>query len=313
MRRLAVIGLFIVFVANAGAQNTKNYTPVNMYMLNPLLANPAYSGAKESISGAVMMGANWLDIPNAQIKNWDAAGVMYSATGDFPITDKNSVGFLFVNNKFGANKNWAIYGHYAYRIITGAGKLSFGLRGGFNGYNRDLNDPSVRFRDPNDPVLNLDYRRPFPNFGAGVYWYTNTYNVGLSVPDFFFPTEGSKAFDADPKNYNYTLMGGYLFRISEDFKLKPSTMLSYSINGPLAYQGTLNFILKDMVWFGAGYKSQGIVFLLDIQPLSFLRIGYAWELPTGGVKQYAPWGSHEFLLRFDNSWELRNVSPVYFW
>jgi hypothetical protein len=68
-----------------------------------------------------------------------------------------------------------------------------------------------------------------------------------------------------------------------------------------------------MVWAGMGVKSKGFVLLAEFQAATWLRIGYAYELPTGGVKEYAPWGSHEILIRFDNSWEVRSVSPVYFW
>jgi type IX secretion system PorP/SprF family membrane protein len=313
MRRLLVIG-FVVAVLWGGmsAQNTKNYTPVNMYMLNPLLINPAYSGTKESLSANMMIGANWLDIPGAQLGKADAAGWMQSGSFDLPLSEQMAVGFIIRNNSFGVNNNFVFYGHYSYRIITGFGKLSFGLRAGLNHYNRNLLKAS--FRDPLDPVQQFDYSRMYPNFGAGVYWYNDNYNVGFSVPDFFFPPTGSGLFDGDPRNYNYTLTGGYLFRVSDNFKIKPSTMLTYSLKSPLAYQVNLSFIgFKDMVWLGLGYKSQGFVILAEFQAATYLRIGYAYEIPTGGVREYAPWGSHEILIRFDNSWEVRNVSPVYFW
>ena len=72
-------------------------------------------------------------------------------------------------------------------------------------------------------------------------------------------------------------------------------------------------MFQDMLWLGAGYKSQGIVVLLEVQAASPIRIGYAFEFPTGGVKEYAPWGSHEILIRYDFSYKLRSVSPAYFW
>ncbi|HEC44847.1 MAG TPA: type IX secretion system membrane protein PorP/SprF, partial [Bacteroides sp.] len=203
MRKLTTIGILFLMICGIGrAQNTKNYTPVNMYMLNPLLVNPAYSGARESMSFTTMLGANWVDMPNSQVKNLEAAGRMGSLTADFPLSEKNAVGLMIVQNKFGVNKNFAFYGHYSYRIITGTGKLSFGLRAGFNSYNRDLQQ--AHFREEEDPVRFLDYSLIYPNFGAGVYWYSDDYYVGLSIPDFFFPPLGSEAFDADPKNYMYT-------------------------------------------------------------------------------------------------------------
>ena len=309
------IGIAIVLVVIWGisqAQNTKNYTPVNMYMLNPLLINPAYSGTKESLSANMMLGANWLDIPGAQIGNADAAGWMQSGSFDLPLSEQMAVGFIIRNNSFGVNNNFVFYGHYAYRIITGFGKLSFGIRAGLNHYNRNLQ--KARFRDPNDPVQQFDYSRLYPNFGVGVYWYNDNYNIGFSIPDLFFPPQGSELFDGSPLNYNYTLTGGYLFQLSDNLKVKPSTMLTYSLKSPLSYQFNLNFIgFRDMVWLGAGIKSKGFVILAEIQAATYLRIGYAFELPTGGVREYAPWGSHEILIRFDNSWEIRNVSPVYFW
>jgi len=312
MNRLAVIGFIMIFCGSISAQNTKNYTPVNMYMLNPLLVNPAYSGTRESVSLTMMGGANWLDIPNAQVQSWDAAGIMYSLTGDVPLSEKNSVGGMIVSNRFGVNTNTVIYGHYAYRIITGVGKLSFGLRGGVNIYNRNLH--KAQFRDPGDPVQTMDFGRIYPNFGAGVYWYSDNYYAGFSIPDFFFPPKGSENFDSDPLNYNYILMGGYLFRISDDFKIKPSTMLTYSIKSPLVYQLNLNFIMfQDKFWAGVGYKSKGIMAVFEFQASSPIRIGYSWEFPTGGIKEYAPWGSHEILIRYDFSYKLRTVSPAYFW
>jgi type IX secretion system PorP/SprF family membrane protein len=313
MKKPIIIGLvLILFSAISTGQNTKNYTPVNMYMLNPMLINPAFSGTKESISGNLMVGANWLDIPGAKLGQASAAGWMQTMSFDYPITPKNAVGFLIKNNTFGVNSNFVFYGHYSYQINTGAGNLSFGLRAGLNSYNRDLN--KATFRDLGDPVQQLDYRRMYPNFGVGIYWYSLNYNVGFSIPDFFFPPLGSEAFDADPGNYNYTLMGGYLFSISSNLKIKPSTMLTYSIGAPLAYHLNLSFItFDDMVWLGVGYKPQGLIMLAEFQVRSYLRIGYAYEFPTGAVRQYAPWGSHEIMIRFDNTYKVGRVNNVYFW
>jgi type IX secretion system PorP/SprF family membrane protein len=284
-----------------------------MYMLNPLLINPAYSGVKESLSANMMVGANWLDIPGAQMGKANAAGWMQSGSFDYPLSEKNSVGVVIRNNSFGVNNNFVFYGHYAYRISMGGyGNLSFGIRAGLNSYNRNLQKAS--FRDPNDPVQQYDYSRMYPNFGAGVFWYDRSYYLGFSIPDFFFPPVGSESFDVSPANYNYTLIGGYLFNFSDEFKLRPSTMLTYSIGAPLAYQvNVFTVTMQDRLWLGAGYKSKGLVFLAEFQVRSYLRIGYAFEFPTGLVRDYAPWGSHEVLIRFDQSWTVRKVSNVYFW
>ena len=283
MKKLTVIGFVLVMICGSiSAQNTKNYTPVNLYMLNPLLVNPAYSGARESMSGTIMYGTNWAESVGAVFGNGFVAGRMVSGTFDYPLSEKNAVGGMVTDNSFGVNNNFAFYGHYSFRIITGAGKLSFGLRAGFNYYSRNLQNAS--FRAPGDPMQQLHDRSAFPNFGAGVYWYSNKYFAGFSIPDFFFPPTGSESFDSDPKNYNYTFMGGYLFRVSDDFKIKPSVLLNYSLNAPLAYQVNLSFVMfQDKVWFGAGYKSNGFVTLMEYQVSKPWRFGLSFECPTGGV------------------------------
>jgi type IX secretion system PorP/SprF family membrane protein len=171
------------------------------------------------------------------------------------------------------------------------------------------------FRDKvPDPVQAFDYSQTFPNFGVGVYWYSDNYYVGISVPDFFFPSEGSEAFDVNPQNYNYTFLGGYLFRISDEIKFRPSTMLAYSLGAPVSYQVNLSVVtFQDRIFAGVGYKSKGLVFMLEFQPTSTIRIGYAVEAPTGGVKALAPHWSHEILIRYDFTYELRTVSPAYFY
>ena len=304
MKRITFIGFLIVaaFQVSLG-QNTKNYTPVNMYMMNPLMINPGYAGAQDSWSGTLMYGKNWAGIPGA--------GSMMTVNGHTPLGQgKVAVGFLASNNSYGASRNTSFYGYYAYRINVGAGKVGLGIRAGFNNYSRQLT--KAAWHDNLDPVI-MDDTRFFPNFGVGAYWYTSTFYLGLSIPDFFFPPVGSESFDASPTNYNYKLMGGYLFRINDNFKIKPSALITYVQNSPLVFQANASFIFyKDMIWVGASYKPNGLVGILEGQITKWLRLGYAYEFPTGNLAGYTS-GSHEILIRFISNFELRAVSPGYFW
>lgn len=304
MKRIISIASLVIFILQASAgQSTKNYSPVNMYMMNPLLINPGYAGSKDSWAAAVMYGKSWAGMPGA--------GNMMTFTGHTPVGQgKVALGFLASNNSFGANRNTNAYFYYTYRINVGTGKIGLGLRAGGNYYARELSQ--AEFMDPADPVISDDSRF-FPNFGFGVYWYNRNFYLGISVPDFFFPPQGSETFDASPDNYSYTFTGGYLFRISDNFKIKPSTLVSYSMNAPVFYQANTSFIfLEDMIWLGASYKPNGMVAIAEFQVAKWLRLGYAYELPTGKLAGYTT-GSHEVLIRFVSSFELRAVNPGYFW
>ena len=290
-------------LASALGQNTKNYTPVNMYMMNPLLINPGYAGSKDSWSMTGMYGRSWVGMPHA--------GNMMTLTGHTPLKGgKVALGFLVSNNSFGVNRNTNAYLYYAYRINVGTGKIGLGLRAGGNNYARELS--RAEFMNSADPVIQ-DESRFFPNFGAGAFWYTDEFYLGISLPDFFFPPEGSGAFDASPANYSYTFTGGYLFRISDNFKIKPSTLISFNPNAPVFYQASTSFIfLDDMIWLGASYKPNGLVGIAEFQVTSWLRLGYAYEFPMGDLSGFTT-GSHEFLIRYVSTFELRAVNPGYFW
>ena len=286
-------------------QNTKHYTPVNMYMMNTLLINPGYAGTKEAMSGSLMYGNNWAGMPGA--------GNLMAMSFDSPVNwmkGRVALGALATSSTYGLNTNTNLYGYYNYRIPIGQGKLGLGLRAGVNNYSRRLT--KADFREANDPSQ-LDESRWFPNFGVGVFWYTADYYVGLSIPDFFFPPSGSNAFDHDVGNYNYTFVGGYIYTVSDRFRIKPSALVTYTQNSPLVYQATLNFILlNDMLWLGASYKPNGIVGIVEFQLQKWLRLGYAYEFPTGDLTGFTT-GSHEILLRLVYNKKLKVMSPGYFW
>ena len=305
MKKILIISVTVLIVIQfAKAQNTKHYTPVNMYMMNTLLINPGYAGTKEAMSGSLMYGMSWVGMPGA--------GTLTAMSFDSPINwlkGRVALGGLATSSTYGVNTNTNIYGYYNYRIPIGQGKLGLGLRAGVNNYSRNLTRADFRETDP----LQVDESRWFPNFGLGVFWFTADYYVGLSIPDFFFPPSGSNTFDHDVANYNYTFVGGVIFTVSDNVKIKPSALVTYTQNSPLVYQVSTSFILfQDMVWLGASYKPNGIVGIAEFQFKKWLRFGYAYEFPIGDLTGYTS-GSHEFLLRLVYNKKLRVISPGYFW
>jgi hypothetical protein len=108
-------------------------------------------------------------------------------------------------------------------------------------------------------------------------------------------------------------MGGYLFRISEKLKLKPSALLVYSLPAPLAYQANLTaIILEDMIWVSGGYKPGALVFIGEVQVGPAWRFGASLEWPVGSLNSFVG-QSFELMLRRDLTWEVRDVSPAYFY
>ncbi|MFD1294655.1 type IX secretion system membrane protein PorP/SprF, partial [Lutibacter holmesii] len=89
------------------------------------------------------------------------------------------MGLSIIHDEIGPVQENNIYADFSYTIFTGEeGRLAFGLKAGVT-----LLD--IGYLDTVDPdPLNEPVNQASPNFGAGVYYYTNKFYLGLSAPNF---------------------------------------------------------------------------------------------------------------------------------
>src|SRR5674476_1563726 len=141
------------------------YPVYSQYLQNGLLINPAYAGSRGALSTFLSYRMQWMGIPDAP--------VFQSVSLNAPTkNDKVGLGLMAQFMQFGFTKSQSIYFSYAYRIHFANGRLSFGLKGGFDRSN--TNYTGLATTTPNDPVF-LENDKPYflPNFGAGVYYYSD--------------------------------------------------------------------------------------------------------------------------------------------
>lgn len=306
MKRIILILSFVLFCAAVQSQNNSVFLPFNQYMFNTLIYNPAYAGAKESLSASLMYRKQWIGMKGTP--------EMFALTGHTPLrNNKIAVGFHVDNLSAGAgaerSNNAFLY--YSYRFLVRSGKLSLGLRAGGSITSRNLLDVERKVID--DPAY-VDETFAMPNFGAGVYYYTDKYYAGISVPFFLCANDTIRKISHDVRRYNFTGTAGVLFTFAENFKIKPSGYVQYTIDNPVLYYLSLSFItLHDAIWVTGSYKSTGeIISILEFQINKQLRLGYAYDFSVGDLKGYMS-GSHEIMLRYDLSYAVRATSPGYFW
>jgi len=84
-------------------------------------------------------------------------------------------------------------------------------------------------------------------------------------------------------------------------------------NAPVQADINCNFLYKERVWFGAGYRSgDAIVAMVEYQITPQLRIGYAYDMSTSRLRNYTS-GSHEVMLGLDFGRDLVKIkTPRYF-
>ena len=219
LTKIYIIAILLFSSSLCLAQQLPQFT---QYMFNTISINPAYAGSRGTFSAVGLHRSQWVGLeggPETQTLSIHA-----------PLrNEKIGIGASFISDQLGYENFSYLYGDFSYTIQTGVkSKLAFGVKAGFTHYTLDeelLTDPSV----VNDPFFNDVSNRWSPNVGAGVYWHTNRWYVGLSAPRILntdYNEGGSGSVDyVALERVSYYFTGGYVFDLSENTKLKPSVLL----------------------------------------------------------------------------------------
>ncbi|MGB0840360.1 MAG: PorP/SprF family type IX secretion system membrane protein [Chitinophagales bacterium] len=286
---------------DAKAQQDAQYT---QYMFNGLALNPAYAGTRDAISATAIYRHQWAGVVGAPRT--------FSFSVHSPLQEQAGLGLFVESDRIGIHNRLSLFASYAYRIVVGEGQLSIGLQGGLLNYQSDWNNlPNVA--DPGDVVLANPESKLLPNFGLGIHYYTERFYVGASIPH-MLDNELSEVSLQALQSRHYFITSGALIDLSTTLKVKPSIMLKAVSGSPLAADLNLSFLIRDVLWLGAGYRfGDALTFLGSFQFNNGLRLGYAYDLtrtdlqPTGGT--------HEVMLGFDFIKEGDNpvLNPRFFW
>jgi type IX secretion system PorP/SprF family membrane protein len=307
MKKTQYIILFLIFLSGFSVK-AQQYSISSQYLTNGLVINPAYAGSRGAMSVNLSYRKQWARI--------DGAPQFQNITLHSPINSKEKVagGFMASRISYGVTHITGLYGYYGYSVPLYKGKLSFGLKAGVDIMNNNYNDLVVI--DPDDALFMGSSSYTLPNFGAGVYYYSDKFFAGLSLPSFFSYRQSAE--DEYEVYYDYKLdeiflSTGGLFSVSNSFKIKPSMLLRYSFTEPLEADVNLNLIFADIFWIGGSYRiaEKAVVALVDLQVTPQLRIGYSYDYQAGQLRNYTS-GTHEISLRYEFEFSVSAASPRYF-
>lgn len=299
---LVPIGLLLVPVQKAHGQQESQYT---QYMYNTMNFNPAYTGSRGSLSMVGIYRNQWVGL--------DGAPKTLNFGAHSPIGVKGvGLGIGFMSDQIGPSSQSAIEADFSYTVqVSENTKLSFGVRGGMSLLDVDPN--KLLIYDPNDYDLQ---RKNYssPRVGAGTYLYADNWYIGLSSPNFL----ETKHFDdvqvstATQKAHFY-LMGGYVFALNQDLKLKPAVLAKAVSGAPLSIDVSANLLMYERVTLGAAYRLDAAVSAMaGFQVNDNIFVGYAYDYETTELNRYNS-GSHEVFLRFELGTKMSGkVNPRFF-
>ncbi len=258
--------------------------------------NPAASGIDGllNVQGAYSM----------QLVGFENAPSTMLATADLPLfflNPRHGAGVGFMNDKIGLFANKKLYIQYAYHQPLWGGRLSIGARLGllnetFDGSGLDLSDsgdPAFATAEVNGTGVDVD---------AGVrYTYKKLWYAGLSTMHLTGPTVklgDDKTHEVSVGRLFYAT-GGYTVHFRQPrYVLYTSAILRTDmqawrgdVTARLAYDGE-----KIHLYGGLSYSPTVSVGVQLGTTFHGLKIGYAYEIYTGGIG--ALHGTHELVLGY---------------
>lgn len=282
--------LLFFSIVKINAQQEAQYT---QYMYNVLSYNPAYAGSREVISVFGSHRNQWVGLDGAPKTN--------TLSIHSPINEQLGLGVNFLNDRLGPMDNNNITASFSYAIdIDRFYKIVFGFSGTLDLLNVDYSKLTIF--DPYDQrfAYNIDNQLS-PNFGAGVFAYSDQMYVGFSVPNILETKhyEHNLASVTQDKIHFY-LTGGYVFDVEEyNMKIKPTILTKFVLGAPLQVDFTLNALFNDRITVGLSYRLKSSVSALaGIQVSDNILIGYSYDTDTTKLADYNS-GSHEVFLRFE--------------
>lgn len=286
-----------------GSLNAQQDAQYTEYMFNSLAYNPAYAGSREAVSANAIYRNQWWD--------FEGAPKTVSFSIHAPFRDKYGIGLATVHDRIGVHQFTGAMGSFSYHFyVSKTAKLSVALQGGLLYHQSDFGSLNTQ---GTDPVFATEGKQVLPNFGVGIYFYSQNYYIGLSAPH-LLDNELTTVSRLARQYRHYYLAAGYVFPISESLKLKPSVLLkAVPASAPLEADINLNLFIQDFVWVGATYRTNASTnLLIGTQLTKNITLAYSYDLVLTDIRNHTN-GSHEIMLGFD--WSLSNqriVSPRYF-
>ena len=285
------------------AQQESQYT---QYMYNTMLFNPGYTGSREVGSFFGMFRTQWVGIKGAPTNG--------SISYHQPMQELRNVGLggSIFRESIGPQNQTQLAIDASYTLNFENSKLAFGIKG--SGSLFQINYDELRKQDNTDVTLAGTESVFSPNIGAGVYWYTNKFYLGFSVPNMLETTHYKDQSVSVLKNaQHFYFIGGYVFNLSDNVKFKPAVLTKASFGAPLQVDGSVIFMFNEKFVIGAAYRWDAAVSIMaGFQANDRWFIGYGYDYETTELSKYNS-GSHEIFLRYELVKTYKKiVSPRFF-
>jgi type IX secretion system PorP/SprF family membrane protein len=281
----------------------------SQYMFNMLSVNPAYAGSRDVISLTSLYRRQWVNV--------EGAPRIMTFTADAPFkNEKMGIGLQAFSDRVGEFSTTGVFASGAYRLRLKKGMLAMGLQAGFYQFKADLTGVQLSRDNSYDQAFATNVSKTLPNFGTGAYYNSDRYYIGVSLPHIvnnkLFKKSDTVVSTAKLSRHVF-IIGGYVFPLSVDVKLKMSTLIKFVPGAPVQADLNGNVWFFDKLAVGLSYRTSGaLVGMLEVQATPQFRFGYSYDGNLGKSRKSLR-GSHEIMVRYEFGYvKAKMLSPRYF-
>ncbi len=288
------------------AQQDAQYT---QYMYNTISVNPAYAGSRGVFNAVLLHRTQWYGIQGAPSTQ------TLSFNTPFGKQNQLGIGASIINEKIGPSNATYFNIDFSYSIfVSEIGKLSFGLKAG--GHLISVDFEKLNLNDLNDGAFTKSINNKLsPNIGFGMYYHTDDFYVGLSVPNLLETNHLSDGTTITKERMHYYFINGYIIYINNHIKFKPAIISKLVFGAPLQIDVSANFLFHEKLTLGLAYRwSAAVSALVGFQVSDTIMLGVSYDRETTALGNASlNNGSYEFMLRFQpKGRSIRRLTPRFF-
>lgn len=295
MNKLIKIAVCLVLALPVEAQHSGL---TSNYLFNLFVVNPAYAGQRGALDVTAFYRKQWVGLSGSPER--------YGVMGHMEVKPKNlGVGLQIENEKIALFTDTRISAAISYKIkFDGLNSLSIGLSPGFR---RVVTDHNRLVTTQSGDATFADYLQPKNSYvnGAGLFFSNQKYYLSVSSPDLMQLATPDKLVE-------YNIVTGYVFKISDNFSLKPFTLIRGIKNSPLQFDASLTAYFNQMFGVGLSYRNkESLILFSELLIKKQFKIGYAYDYNIGQLRKFNS-GTHEIMFNFFFGKTTNVASPRFF-
>ena len=258
--------IFLLVITYFRGQQESSF---NHYMFTSQLFNPAFVGLSEQYSVSTLNNLQWIGFEGNPSTN----SLLFNGSSK----SKLGYGAEIISDRIGPLDNNFLGINLSYDLaINNNANLSLGLK--FSGNNSNI------------------------NIGFGLYFYTEAFYLGFSVPYFFEPNQINK------QRHLY-FSGGYNFRFSEKLTLNPNFLIKKTKNAPTSMNISAILFYDESFWIGTNFGTSNnllnpkinggdLSFMAGLKLTKSLTFGYSYSSLIGAWISTSNSNSHEVFIKY---------------